>query len=132
MLLLKSAFVWAVLFVVHVVFFVTRSNIGDLHSKSEPIEEVPSSSQEPMDILEKEGQLEGLHLQDSSQVVLNKEDSSELKIYDMDYLMGDGAGETKDNFYSLDRDASISIAKKKKKKKPTLAGRKKKNLFKDD
>jgi hypothetical protein len=38
-------------------------------------------------------------MQDSSDVILNKESSSEIKIYEMDYLMGDGGAETKDNFY---------------------------------
>jgi hypothetical protein len=44
--------------------------------------------------------------------------------------MGDGGGETKDNFYNgLDREASLGVVKKKKKKK-TITTKKKKNLFK--
>lgn len=40
-------------------------------------------------ILDKEGALEGYNnVQDSSEIILQKEDSSELKVYDMDYLMG--------------------------------------------
>lgn len=45
--------------------------------------------------------------------------------------MGDGGAETKDNFYGLDREASINVVKKKKKKRVTT-NKKKKNLFKDD
>jgi hypothetical protein len=34
----------------------------------------------------------------------DKENNSELKVYDMDFMMNDGAGETKDNFFgSLER-----------------------------
>jgi hypothetical protein len=50
--------------------------------------------------------LEGYnHVQDSSEIIIQKEESSELKVFDMDYLMGgEGGGETKSNFYgSLDR-----------------------------
>lgn len=71
-------------------------------------------------------------MQDSSELVINKEAASELKIYDADYLMGEGGGETKDYFYNpLEREASINVVKKKKKKK-ALPGKKKRNLFKDD
>lgn len=63
-------------------------------------------------------------------MVINKEAASELKIYDADYLM-EGGPETKDNFYNLDREASINVVKKKKKKKP-VGGKKKRNLFRDD
>lgn len=70
-------------------------------------------------------------MQDSSEIVINKEANSEFKIYDADFLM-QGVPETKDNFYNpLEREASINVVKKKKKKKP-VAGKKKKNLFKDD
>jgi hypothetical protein len=45
----------------------------------------------------------------------------------------EGGPETKDNFYNLDREASINVVKKKKKKKAVGAGgKKKRNLFKDD
>lgn len=40
-------------------------------------------------------------MQDSSELALNKDSISEIKIYDADYLMGDGGAETKDNFYGL-------------------------------
>lgn len=72
-------------------------------------------------------------MQDSSEIALNnKEGTSDIKIYEMDYLMGDGGAETKDNFYvGLEREASLGLAKKKKKKKQNLT-KKKKNLFKDD
>jgi hypothetical protein len=40
--------------------------------------------------LDKEGHLEGINMQDSSELVINKEVNSELKIFDVDYLMGDG------------------------------------------
>lgn len=70
-------------------------------------------------------------MQDSSELAINKQASSELKIYDVDYLM-EGGPETKDNFFNpLDREASINVVKKKKKKKQTL-GKKKRNLFKDE
>ena len=72
-------------------------------------------------------------MEDSSELALNnnKDSISEIKIYDADYLMGDGGAETKDNFYGLDREASINVVKKKKKKRVTT-NKKKKNLFKDD
>ena len=44
---------------------------------------------------------------------------------------GEGAGETKSNFYgSLDRQVSLSVAKKKKKKRPL--NKKKKIGIRDD
>jgi hypothetical protein len=45
--------------------------------------------------------------------------------------MGEGP-ETKDNFYNLDREASVNVIKKKKKKKQPVGGKKKRSLFKDD
>lgn len=105
-MLLEVIFVWAVLFIIHIIFFATRVQIGDLFAKKEIVEEVPSESQEPLQILEKEGKIEGVSMQDSSEIILlkDKENNSELKVYDMDFMMNDGAGETKDNFFgSLER-----------------------------
>ena len=85
-------------------------------------------------MLEKEGKLDGYDLnQDSAEVILPKEDNSELKIYDMEFLMGDNGGETKENFFgSLDRDNSISITKKKKKKRTLNKKRKTAKLVPED
>jgi hypothetical protein len=66
--LVTATFLWGTLFIAHILFFVIRNYIGDLYAKKEPVPEASSVSQEPLplDILEKEGQLEGVNLQDSS------------------------------------------------------------------
>lgn len=134
--LITACFLWGVLFIAHIIFFTARNYMGDLYTKREAVPEVSSISEGqqplPQEILEKEGHLEGVNLQDSSELVIDKEAASELKIYDADYYMMDGAPETKDNFYNLDREASINVVKKKKKKKLPVGGKKKRNLFKDD
>lgn len=132
--LITATFLWCTLFIAHLLFFIIRNYIGDLYTKKEAVPEASSASQEPLplEILEKEGQLEGVNMQDSSELVINKEAASELKIYDADFLM-EGGPETKDNFFSLEREASINVVKKKKKKKVVgTGGKKKRNLFKDD
>ena len=51
----------------------------------------PSINHDQLEILSKEGRLEGVNA-DSSHVILQKEESSELKVYDIEYLIGEGAG----------------------------------------
>jgi hypothetical protein len=80
------------------------------------------------ELLYKENKIEGYNINaDSSDVILhNKEDNSELKIYDIDNILGDNGGETKDNFFgTLDREASITISKKKKKRRGVPKNKKK-------
>lgn len=72
---------------------------------------------------------EHIHLQDSSDIILNRE-KEELKQYDLDNFMSqemNAVGETGLNFYSqsIEQD-NFQLAKKKKKK-----GLKRKNLFKE-
>ncbi len=53
-ILLQVSFIWGVLFVIHIVYFVSRNYIGDLFSKKEVVlEEIPSVSNEPLNVLEK-------------------------------------------------------------------------------
>ena len=70
---------------------------------------------------------------DSVEVILQKEESSDLKVYDMDYLM-DAGGQTKDNFYgSLDREGGINVTNiTKKKKKKRVVNKKKKVIIPDN
>lgn len=42
-ILIKATFVWVVLFICHVIYFITRTCIGDLFSKREPEPEQISS-----------------------------------------------------------------------------------------
>jgi hypothetical protein len=51
--LLTASFICGVLFIAHIVFFATRTYIGDLYSKQEAVPEASSVSQEhiPLDIL---------------------------------------------------------------------------------
>lgn len=51
--LLTASFLWAVLFIAHIVFFAARNKIGDLFTKKEPIPEASSVSNEqlPLDVL---------------------------------------------------------------------------------
>lgn len=53
--LTKASFIWGVLFLIHLIYFVTRNYIGDLYSKKEVIleEAIPSVSNEPLNVLEK-------------------------------------------------------------------------------
>lgn len=46
--LITASFIWTVLFFAHIIFFATRTYIGDLYSKKEPVAEIPSESQEPL------------------------------------------------------------------------------------
>ena len=75
-----------------------------------------------------------LQLQDSSDVILQQREREDMKVYNLDDVMGmdlnNGADETHINFYAQQsiENENIPLGKKKKKKK----GLKKRNLFRDD
>lgn len=75
-----------------------------------------------------------LQLQDSSDVILQQREREDMKVYNLDDVMGmdlnNGADETHINFYAQQsiENENIPLGKKKKKKK----GFKKRNLFRDD
>jgi hypothetical protein len=49
--LLQAAFIWVVLFIIHIIYFAVRVKIGDLNIKENVVEEISSVSQEPVEIL---------------------------------------------------------------------------------
>ena len=66
---------------------------------------------------------------DSSEVILQKEEHSDLKVYDMEFMMNDNGGETKYNFFgSGEKEANVISKKKKKKKKTVLKKKKEKDV----
>ena len=126
---------WGVLLLIQFCYFIMRNYIGDLSDNIVEVESIkePSVNSNEMMVLEKEGQLEGVN--ESSEIILGKEEQSELKVYDMDFLMNEN-GETKENFFGgAGEREGISISKKKKKKKKRVLGGTKKNntsLIPDD